>query len=106
MLLVNSAGELYLYVQCMSQEPSAVNCRSATSLFDAGEPSFHGEQAGPGGEALGILRIRGDGDPSSSADPETDDSEAHSSGSVRVPPDGSSRNPDDPGPSGLSVRGA
>ena len=47
---------------------------------------------------------RGDGDPSSSDDSETDDSEAHSSGSVSVSPDGSSRNPDNPGPSGLSIR--
>ena len=53
------AGELHLYVLCMSQEPSAVNRRSSasTSTFDAGEPSFHREQAGPGGEALGIQRL-------------------------------------------------
>ena len=43
---------------------------------------------------------RGDGNPSSSA---TEDSEAHSSGAVSVLPDGSSRNPDDPSPSGLSA---
>ena len=50
---------------------------------------------------------RGDGDPSSSADSETDDSEVYSSGPVSVPLDidGGSRNPDDPGPSGLSTWG-
>ena len=50
---------------------------------------------------------RGDGDPSSSADSETDDSEVYSSGTVSVPPDidGGSRNPDDLGPSGLSTWG-